>query len=118
MNPKSKHRQAGASVLGLIVVLGLVGIFVVTGARVLPSYLEYQGVQRAAEKARSGTTPEQIRAAFDRAAQVDNVTSIRGADLEVTKNEAGEVVVRFAYDREFPLGGPASLKIRYEGQVP
>jgi hypothetical protein len=118
MNQKSRHRQAGASILGLIVVLGLVGLFVVTGVRIVPSYLEYQGVQRAAEKARSGATPEQVRAAFDRAAQVENVTAVRGSDLEVTKNEAGEMVVRFAYDREFRLGGPASLKIRYEGEAP
>lgn len=118
MKHASTHRQRGVSILGLIIVLALVGGIFVLAARVVPSYIEFQGVQRAAEKARSGTTPDQVRAAFDTAAQVDNITSIKGADLDITKNDNGEIVVRYAYDREFPLGGPASLKIRYEGQAP
>lgn len=119
MKQVSKHRQRGVSILGLIIVLAFAGMLLVIGFRVVPSYVEFQGVHSAAEKARTGTTtPDQVRAAFDRAAQVDNITSIKGADLDVTKSESGEIVVRFAYDREFPLGGPASLKIRYEGQAP
>jgi len=118
MKQESKHLQGGASVLGIVIVLAFVGMIFVIAARVIPSYIEFKGVQSAVEKARSGPTPDRIRATFDAAAQVDNITSIKGADLDITKNDAGEVVVRYAYEREFSLVGPASLKIRYEGQAP
>ncbi len=118
MKQVSRRRQNGVSILGLMVVLALGGGLFVLGAKIVPTYIEYKGVERAAEKARSGRTPDEVRSMFDRAAQVDNITSVKGSDLDVTKNDQGEVVVRFGYDKEFSLGGPATLRIRYEGQAP
>jgi hypothetical protein len=56
-----------------------------------------------------------VRSIFDKAAQIDDIKSVSGRDLEVTK-EGDKVVVKFAYQREIHLAGPAYLVLKYEGR--
>ena len=66
-------------------------------------------------EASSGSTVPEVRTLFDRAAEVDNITSMKAKDLEITKD--GEtIVVKFAYQREIHLAGPAYLTLKYTGQ--
>lgn len=107
-----KSRQRGISfitLLFILVVLGAVGALVL---QTTPSFLEYQAAVKAINRAKDEVTVAQVRAAFDRAAQVDNITSITGKDLEVTK-EGDRVVVSFAYHKEFHMFGPAWLLMKY-----
>ena len=84
------------------------------GGQSVPIFIEYMAVKKAAAKAaREGTTVPEVRAAFDRAAQIDNITSIAGKDLEVTKNNE-RVVVSYSYEREVHLTGPAYLVYRFQ----
>ena len=115
MGKARRSSQRGISLLGLLffgVLLALAGI---VGARVVPTATEYMAIQKAAQKAASegGTVPA-VRAACDRAASVDYISSVAGRDRDVTK-EGDEVVVNFAYDKEIPLFGPAYLVIKYRG---
>jgi uncharacterized membrane protein len=111
---KLKQRQRGLTFFGLL----FVGIFLafagVTLAQVVPTYIEYMGVQKAVLKAASGSTVAEVRTIFDKAAQIDDITSISGKDLEVSK-QGDKVVVSFAYDREIHLVGSAYLVMKYEG---
>ena len=68
----------------------------------------------AIQAASDGDTVPAVRASFDRTASVDYIDSISGKDLEVTKVN-DKIVVRFAYDKEIPLFGPAYLLIKYRG---
>jgi hypothetical protein len=107
--------QRGISFLGLLflgVVLALLAIVV---ARVVPTATEYMAIHKAVKKAAAegGTVPA-VRAAFDRTASVDYITSITGKDLDVTK-QGDKIVVNFAYDKEIPLAGPAYLLLKYRG---
>jgi hypothetical protein len=54
-------------------------------AQAFPSVLEYQAALKAINKAKDETTVAEVRAAFDRAAHIDNITSIKGKDLEIAK---------------------------------
>jgi hypothetical protein len=72
-------------------------------------------VQKAVNKASSGSTVAEIRSTFDKAAQIDDITSITGKDLEVGK-EGDAVVVSFSYTREIHIGGPAYLLLKYSGR--
>ncbi|HET8745365.1 MAG TPA: DUF4845 domain-containing protein [Ramlibacter sp.] len=109
-----KSRQRGISLLTLIFFLAVIGAVGAVGMRAFPSILEYQAALKAINRAKDEGTVAGVRAAFDRAAQVDNITSISGKDLEVTK-DGDKVVVSFAYDKEFHLFGPAWLTLKYEG---
>lgn len=107
-------RQRGLTFLGLLIVGILVAMAALVAAQVFPTYIEYLAVQKASVKASQGTTVAEVRSLFDKAAAIDNISSVRGADLNVTK--AGDaVVVSFSYSKEIHLAGPAWLVMKYQG---
>lgn len=112
-----RARQRGMSFIGLIVMgLLVVSIFAI-GGQSLPIFLERQAIHKAATKAaHEGTTVPEVRAIFDRAGSIDNISSVKGDDLEVTK-EGEKVVVSYKYAREIALAGPAFLVYRFKGQT-
>ncbi|WP_235579397.1 DUF4845 domain-containing protein [Pseudorhodoferax sp. Leaf274] len=108
-------RQTGLSFFGVLIV-GVVVVFCfVVGAKVVPTVLEYQAIRKAVDRAAAGTTVAEVRSLFDRSAAVDDITSIKGTDLNISK-EGDKVVVAFAYNREVELFAPAYLLIKYTGR--
>jgi hypothetical protein len=117
-NIARRTRQRGLSFLGLVFMAVVAVCVVAVGGQSVPVFLEYQAVAKAAEKAaREGSTVPEVRAIFDRAAQIDNIKSIQGSDLEVTKHNE-RVRVAFSYTREIALAGPAYLVYRFKKQTP
>lgn len=110
-----KYQQRGISFIGLLFVGGVVACAGILAAQVAPTLIEYQAIAKAANKAKDGNTVPEVRAIFDRAAAIDDITSITGKDLEVTK-EADKTVVAFAYTREIHMAGPAFLLLKYNGR--
>jgi len=103
--------------MSIWVLMFIAAVLVGVGAMVMqafPSYVEYQAVRKAVLRASSGSSVVEVRNLFDRSAQVDNITSITGKDLEVTK-QGDRVVVSFAYTKEFQMFGPAWLLMKYAG---
>ena len=115
MNIQPKSRQRGISFLGLLFVGGVLAVSGVIAAQIMPTMIEYQAVSKAANKASAGSSVAEVRAIFDRAAAVDDIKSITGKDLEVTK-EGEKIVVKFAYEREIHLAGPGYLTLKYTGR--
>lgn len=110
-----KSSQRGLSFIGLVfvaVVLAATGVVV---AQVIPTAIEYQAVLKAVKKSAAGGTVPEVRTIFDKAASIDNISSVSGADLDVTK-DGDKVVVSFAYQREIHLFGPAYLTLKYTGR--
>ena len=110
-----KSGQKGISFLGLVFIMVVLALLGVLGAQALPTLLEYQAISKAVQKSKEGNTVPEVRAIFDRAAQIDDIKSITGKDLEVSKN-GEKVVVKFAYNREIHMFGPAYLLLKYAGQ--
>lgn len=110
-----KFRQRGMSFISLLIVGGLLAVTGVVIAQAIPTVIEYQAVLRAVNKAKDGSTVAEVRGIFDKAATIDDIKSISGKDIEVTK-ENDKVVVSFAYQREIHLTGPAYLTLKYAGQ--
>ena len=116
MTVRLRAKQRGITFLGLLFVGGVLAVCGVIAAQVVPTAIEYQAVVKAANRAREGTSVAEVRAAFDRSAAVDDIKSISGKDIEVTK-EGDKVVVAFAYQREIHLAGPAWLTLKYTGRT-
>lgn len=112
---KLKRQQQGLTFVGLLIVGILLAYAGVILAQVAPTYIEYLAVQKAVDKAAAGNTVAEVRSLFDKAAQIDDISSIAGKDLTVGK-EGDRVVVSFAYPREIHLMGPAFLVMKYEGR--
>jgi beta-lactam-binding protein with PASTA domain len=109
-----RHQQRGITFLGLIFVGAVFGSLALIGMQVFPTTVEFMAIQKAVKKAAAGSTVAEVRTIFDKAAQIDDISSIKGADLEVTKS-GDKVVVNFAYQREMHLAGPAYLLLKYQG---
>jgi hypothetical protein len=108
------QQQRGLTFFGLLIVGIMLAYAGVILAQVAPTYIEYLAVKKGALKAAEGTTVAEVRGIFDKAASIDNITTISGKDLDIGK-EGNLVVVSFAYVREIHLVGPAFLVMKYEG---
>ena len=105
-------RQRGVSITGLLVVLVLVVIVALFGMKVVPSFLEFRTAKAAIQAASAAQSPADVRRAFENRATIDNINSIKPADLEITR-EGNQMVVAFAYRKEVPLFGGVGLYIDY-----
>ncbi len=114
MTLRFKSKQRGLSFFGIMFVGGFLAVAGVIVAQVVPTMMEYQTIGKVVNKASEGTTVAEVHSIFDKAASVDNITSISGKDLEISK-EGEKVVVSFSYQREIHLVGPAFLTLKYSG---
>ena len=110
-----KSKQRGISFIGILFVGGVLVFGGIIGAQVFPTLIEYQAVNKAVVKSKDGKSVAEVRTIFDKASQIDDIKSITGKDLEVTK-EGETTVVSFAYNKEIHLGGPAYLLLKYTGR--
>jgi hypothetical protein len=115
MKHSLKSRQAGISFFGLIFVIAVLAGAGVLAAQAFPTVIEYQSILKAVERAKAGSSPAEIRSIFDKAAQIDDIKSISGKDLEVTRS-GDRNLVKFAYNKEIHMFGPAFLLLKYTGQ--
>jgi len=73
--------------------------------RLVPAYMEYGTAKSAIEaiaRERVAGTPIEVRRAFDSRAAIDDITVVKAADLDITK-QGNEMVIGFAYRKEVPL---------------
>jgi hypothetical protein len=103
------------------VMLLLIGIVLVAiiGMKLVPAYIEYFTVRKAVTAiTQSGelrnATVADVRRAFQSRADIDDITAVSAADLEVTK-EGNDVVVAFAYEKRIPLFYNISVVIDFTG---
>jgi|SRR6185503_4869789 len=106
MRIRLRERQRGVSLGGLLVVVFIVVIVGITGLKVVPGYIEYGKAKAAIEaiasdRSKTGSVAE-VRKAYDARATIDDISTPKATDLEITK-EGGNVVISFAYRKEFPL---------------
>ncbi len=100
------RKQSGISLMNLIVGLGVLGFLGVMAAKLMPAYVEYFAVKKmfaAMEQAGDlkGSVRD-IRYSFEKRNAIEDVKSVRGDDLEVTK-EGGEAVVTANWSVRIPM---------------
>lgn len=114
---RTRRQQRGLSIIGLIfiglIVVGLLAL----GFRTVPAVIEYIAIERAVQKIKNeATTVPEIRAAFDRHATIDDITSINSKDLDITK-EGDQIVISYAYQKKIPVIDNVSLVIDFAGKT-
>jgi hypothetical protein len=105
------RQQRGLSLVNLIVGLAVVGFLVVMAAKLLPAYLEYFNVKKVlATMEQAGDlkgSVREIRYAWEKRNAIEDIKSVRGEDLEISK-AGGETVVTAAWSVKIPMVGNAS----------
>lgn len=111
------NNQRGVAITGLLFWGILIALVAVLGMKVGPEYLDYYKILKSVKSISAGassqTVPE-IRAAYDKYADVNYITTLKGVDLDISKDKNG-VVIGFAYERRIPLFYNVSLLIDFEG---
>ena len=110
-----KNQQRGISFISILIVSGIIAFGGVIAAQVIPTLIEFQAIKKATNKAKDGTSVAEVRKIFDNATSVDDITSIAGKDLEITK-EGEKTVVGFSYNKEIHIGGFVYLLLKYTGK--
>jgi hypothetical protein len=105
--PCLKHRQAGMTTLGVIILVSFVGLFAFGGIRLTPIYLNYMkvaGVVGGVQKEFDGVnaTRTSIRKSISRRFDIENVGELTAKDVKVTKVEGGhEVAATYSHKAPF-----------------
>ena len=111
-----RKNQLGVGMGGLLVGAAILIALAMFGMKLIPSYLEFMAVKKAvnaiALEKRGGGTVADIRKSFDARASIDDITTVKGADLEVTK-EGNELVITAAYRKEVPMAGNMGVYIDF-----
>jgi hypothetical protein len=115
-----KKRQRGASALGMVFLVLVIGLFVLMAIRLTPKYLEYYSVVRAlervADEVAENPSAEKIRAGLSKYWQVEMISSVSYTDIEITKNSSGYEVTA-DYRAEVPLFANLSLAADFSKTV-
>jgi len=111
--------QRGFSLNSVMIGGVVVALVALLAMKVLPDWIEYGKVVKAVKAtAGDGSLKEasvaQVRAAYARRADIDEIKNLTAQDLDITK-EGDELVISFAYTRKIPLFGNMSLVFDFEG---
>jgi Domain of unknown function (DUF4845) len=113
----TRQQQRGLSIVGFIMVAALVMLAVMIGFRMVPAYIEWYTVKKVMTNtlatSKDGFTLYQFRRDFDLKASADYIDSVRGADIEVTK-EGNQLVATANWQRVLHLVGNVSLLLEFE----
>lgn len=118
---RNLQRQQGMTLLGWIVVLGLIAFFVLLTLRLMPNYLEnfkvaetLQSLKNEPDITRKSTV--EIRKLIDRRFMINDVTSIDAKDVQIT-NEKGRMTVRAQYEIRVPVLGNVDAVTKFDESV-
>ena len=116
-----KHRQRGATFLGIVIILLILGAGLYAGIRLVPVYLEYTKVARALEQVRdenatNDTNPQLIRRSLERRWDVEDIQSIGWQEVAITKTSDG-FDVQAAYEVERPFVANVYLLAKFDKLV-
>lgn len=116
-----RSRQRGATFIGMVVIIAIIGFGLYAGIRLTPLYLEYMAVARALEQTAkehngNATTPNQLRTSLDRRWTIEDIKSIDPKEIEIKKSGGG-YTMRAWYRAESPFVGNVSLVVDFDKTV-
>lgn len=114
-------RQRGATFIGMVIIIAILGFALYAGMRLTPLYFEYMEVVRAMEqtaKEHQGepTSPQALRTSLDRRWTVEDIKSIDPKDMEIKKSGKG-FTMRAYYRAEAPFVANVALVVDFDKTV-
>src|SRR5690349_4259788 len=101
----SRQHQRGATFLGILIIVGILGVALYAGIRLFPLYKEYFDVVRAmtqtAKTLGEGSAPAEIKQSLERRWQVEDIKSLDFTEVQIIRT-----------------GDTTTLRAKYRGEVP
>ncbi|HEU4601732.1 MAG TPA: DUF4845 domain-containing protein [Steroidobacteraceae bacterium] len=116
-----RQRQRGATFIGMVVIIAILGFGLYGAIRLTPLFFEYMAVVRALDqtaKEHSGgpTNPNELRTSLDRRWTIEDIKSIDPKDIEIKKTGGGWTM-RAWYRAEAPFIANVSLVVDFDKTV-
>ena len=116
-----RSRQRGATALGMLCIVAIIGLALYGVIRLVPIYMEYMAVARALDqtaKEASGnpTSPQKLRVSLDRRWTIDDIKSVQPKEIEIKRAGSG-YTMRAWYRAEVPFIGNVSLAADFDKTV-
>ena len=113
--------QRGATAIGMLIIISIIGFGLYGCIRLLPLYTEYMAVERALEQTAketdgASTNPGDLRRALDRRWTIEDIKSIQPKDIEIKKISGG-FSMRAYYRAEAPFVSNVSLVADFDKTV-
>lgn len=111
MTPSLHLQQRGLGMLGFLFLLSVCGLAAALGLKLLPAYMEYYSIQTTVARIAQDPmmqTERDMRVAFDRQMQVDNIHTVSGRDLSISGQH-----LSLAYQKTVPLTETMTLQIDF-----
>ncbi|MEP6483461.1 MAG: DUF4845 domain-containing protein [Rudaea sp.] len=105
----SKNKQTGITMIGFVVLLGVLGFFIYAGMKLFPAYVEYSGVVKSMKLVQNepgiqNATVEEIRRKLNLQFSLQYVDEANVPPGAITLNtQSGARSLRIAYDRDIPF---------------
>jgi len=106
------RKQRGATIFGMMIIAMALVFGALLVMKILPPYMDYWTVKKvlsvmANDPELKNMSEREVRNSFDKRASIDNITSVKGSDLEISKEE-GEVIIEANYPVKVHLVGNMS----------
>ena len=116
-----RSRQRGATFLGMVVIIAILGCALYAAIRLTPVFFEYMAVKRALEqtaKEHSGAavSVQDLRTSLERRWTVEDIHSLQPKDIEIKKAGNG-LTMRAWYRAEVPFVANVSLVADFDKTV-
>jgi Domain of unknown function (DUF4845) len=114
-----RKKQLGVSLGGLMAVSVVLIAIALVGIKLVPSYIEFFSIKKVvnavATEKKGGASVAELRKSFDLRATVDAIDSVKGSDLEITK-DGTDVVISVNYRKEIPLVANVGVYINFHAE--
>ena len=116
-----QRTQSGLSLVGFLFVAAIAGLVLVLGMKTVPAVIEYYTILKNVNaivkngEIKGGTVAD-YRNAFAKRSIMDEMSSVKPADLSIIKDSQG-VEISFEYSRKVPMFGPVSILFEFEGSA-
>ena len=117
----TRQRERGATFLGMVVILLILGTALYAGLRLAPVYLEYMKVSRSLEQVKDEHQAEQtnvalIKRSLERHWDVEDISRIGWKEIKIEKGNDGYTMTA-EYDAEQPFVANLYLLCKFKKSV-
>lgn len=117
----SRARQSGVTLIGVLII-GMVVVFAaILAMKVAPAYIEFGTIRSVLSSMAQAPdyreqSPGDVREAFSRRAQIDNIRAVTAADMVIEKSKDGPIA-RIDYEQRIPLFANVSLVLEFSAST-
>jgi hypothetical protein len=117
--PGSVRQQRGMSTLALLAAIGLIGLAITCGLKMVPAYLDYwtlKGIFESveADPSLSRMSPKDIAGTLQRRLDINSIRGFNSKEAVSIRKEEGQLFIEFYYEVRQELFANVDVVMKFE----